>query len=867
VIEARRMKDANERRRIAQLWPHKWVHLHAWRFNTPGIFVRLALLGGVLLPGHGVAQASALEGAAPLAAGGINESTLVIAGLAALALVAGLAAGVLLLVSRRRQRKSPGGFSLQVSVEVLELSPGKSASFQALVWQAGANGSRSIAPEASVSMHISGHNPAGVRLRQSTTGNTVTCVVSAPQGSRGGTVTVEVSARAGGNRLQAAVQVSVSSPVKLGAWVKGKTQAEVLYNPILKTWDFPEIVIYFYAPDDENQAIQPPFKVRLLDIPPAVEPAALVTVEYLPHEGGCYTLCMHPEGRLEDWMGQDLENNDGMIQVTVFARDETQRLYSAQVSYHLAPQAQACFYWWDGDPAQPPSGSYREVKGVRLAPGELLADGFDEIHFGIFLAYSHWMDDFGQAFERRLELDPGTQIAPGGKQMADFVLETQLPGPRDVVLGKMYSSKPLLYQQTALDLQLRASLQAKAGRYANLRTISTSVEQAIQPYAIYLKLWVIPGKQAGTSQAYAFLDVPGKADALCGQALMLDVLATGDGELRIQPGGATTEAGISDPAGLASWELAYRGIDWANFNQACFEVRCGLPGRSGQVTEGVCVAVHVGNNVTRLLADLYAARLLPELDVDNRSMSGEVSLAGEAENGYSLPEYLKGPLVNIRASGGSAKTERYTCEKLTERIYSWLCLRRLGQNRPKGKQAALCCDDPEQMACMNGLEIGCYDCLFLQDSSRAFSQGGELTHNFAGIFLSSAGLSHMRSPLTARFIDPWWRQNWAWEGYKVAENLYSSASQIRVMQRTWTAATLLAATSSMNGSLLWGLLTAAPAYPLEQVARRGVNYRDPGGEVEDGMYLRQCGAQVIEEAVRRLHSPGVRPPVEGGVAW
>ncbi len=156
-------------------------------------------------------------------------------------------------------------------------------------------------------------------------------------------------------QLKAHLSVELNQEIVLSAWVKGKKEADVIYQRKEATpgWDFAEIRTWFHAPDNEEKTIQPPFNTG---DGPTIEanPPILDVKDHFELEGerGRYVIVV----ALKD--GTDLETCFGetpvdqrKVEVKVFSTDEKGKEYHDFVTYRVRPTVTFCVHAYEDDPS------------------------------------------------------------------------------------------------------------------------------------------------------------------------------------------------------------------------------------------------------------------------------------------------------------------------------------------------------------------------------------------------------------------------------------------------------------------------------------------------------------------------------------
>ncbi|HNS50871.1 MAG TPA: hypothetical protein PKO09_06780 [Anaerolineae bacterium] len=194
---------------------------------------------------------------------------------------------------------------------------------------------------------ITGPNAGAVEMRDEQFSNgwqavrlfQVPAKVSGP-----GSPTLLAQATVGGSPLKPGeLELSLKTPVVLSAWVRGGKEADLVYDARGKSWDIPDVHIYFHAPGDDRVAVKPSFPYGFASPPVVVAPALLVVQEFFGSEKPDQFLL-----RLKPAPGADLAKAAGagsaVLRVTVTAIDtESKQPYTAGVTLRLKRQAELQF--------------------------------------------------------------------------------------------------------------------------------------------------------------------------------------------------------------------------------------------------------------------------------------------------------------------------------------------------------------------------------------------------------------------------------------------------------------------------------------------------------------------------------------------
>jgi len=318
--------------------------------------------------------------------------------------------------------------------------------------------------------------------------------------------------------------------------------------------------------------------------------------------------------------------------------------------------------------------------------------------------------------------------------------EYQQPGEKRYFLSSIQALAFVSSHPSPLYVNATAELEStKTPKKEPLKRKDTVLAQ---PCYLYAKLWVVPGKRRGTSDAGACIGVrlPREPWYTPKQRMQADLLVTNPGgEPTLSPGvvdGVTmTESTVEVSDGFAKWTLNYAGMTLDNVAGADFLVRVRLARMAKEAT----VHINVGRNLVEFLTELNACATMLELTNFEFQHDPNTFIAFAD---YLWPDHLLGPLYNARCALsdtaevllGTAKTPKayrhYTCGDIAGRIIGWMDERRHGHHRYNFDTAQR----------MNGIEFGEY-CL-------------RLVHEFIGFHLSGAPILGNET----RMIDPWWRQ-------------------------------------------------------------------------------------------------------------
>jgi hypothetical protein len=527
-----------------------------------------------------------------------------------------------------------------------------------------------------------------------------------------------------------------------------------------------------------------------------------------------------------------------LVKLAVEAIDADQAKHTAEIEYQVRPEAIPVLYFWQDAPDN--RFDEREHGGISLKPGELLADGEDEVGVGAFLARADQAGDFLQVYENPLELAQPPQADLRGVNSQRYLLEPETASDNcNRYAGRLRARELILYQGQEHGLEVRLNLSFDARRYPNyFRPDPAAMRITINPLDIYLKLWVLPGGEAATSDAGALLYAPAKKAPLAGVNLSLDIQSHGGGALT-----ANQATGQTNQDGMALWTLSYSGLTWRNYQDASFTVRCGAPAADGGYT-GTQVQIDIGRNVHTMLADLHAERKSKVLDLDNpdwESGSGFLAFVGD----LCFPDFLSGPCVNF--VGFFTGKEHYVCSEMRDRVLEWLQRRRYASFNRKLEEG--------KHASMNGIEYANYSIWFL----------GPINHNFAGIYLSDQKRGPLDDP---RFPDPWWEQHWSSESVKYPNGLYTKAQEHALQATTLMLKGALATLVTIFAGWKFGPAAVATLKPKIWKAFAALSTTNIARGIYLGGEVTRCG-QNIERARRSFISDADKPVprVEPIIRW
>ncbi len=546
----------------------------------------------------------------------------------------------------------------------------------------------------------------------------------------------------GSQRLEKKLTLELSAGLVLGAWVQGKRRCDVLYDPRLATpgWDFTEIITYFHEPEKDSLPVHPAFAFGLDRQSIEFDPPVMEVIEIFSHARDQYTIQVRltPGTDLEQYFGSDLSGRNGIIQARITVKADDGKAYSNTVSYCLRPKLEIFAHG-----AEPEGRTY---KGLDLKAEDFTADGSDRLTVSVAVCRT---DKVGTRKIGEVDLvDPScwtfSATLTGGSS-AEYLCERGEESEASEPLVFVRSQRPRLHQQTgpgeSLTLHLEATpTSALPGNY--LRT-PLSFDLPIQPRLLGLRLWVVPGKHRGTSEAwmFAYLDRDPNLP-LPEVVLKLKTENAGGGGPELLTNNLSNETGVVTGAdGSEQVELTYRGLNWSNLDEARFIVSCSLVSdRGDQESEPVKVAINVKENVSLLLADLLDRAEMLKLNnpyYENRSLG----LTSLLDLTVSRP-FVRGPVWNTceQFSGNESAYARgdkkakfahdYVCSEFRDRVAEWLIRRRHYQ---AGSPERI-----EQIARMNGIEF------------EHFTVASGL-HNYEALFLS--GMAPTDDPRAGSLVE------------------------------------------------------------------------------------------------------------------
>ena len=283
---------------------------------------------------------------------------------------------------------------------------------------------------------------------------------SLPQGTslEDGNPSLTASFTDGNQRLEALLPLEIKGECVLGAWVLGKKQADVIFDTQSETqhWDVPEIVTYFHDPLDDTKPVHPGFEYTLDAECVKFDPDVLVVSDLRPHDRDQYTIkCeVNPSVNLEDHFGEDLDQLEGIVKVTITPKTNPQGKLTAEVKYQLRPQFELIVY--------PCDEGERTYKGVTFKEYEFLADGDDRLKLGISCVRTDIPGDRNERIQR--SLDPSLWDLPKmglGGTLAEL-FKTVLPVDTEPQLSvQIQAEGPKLYKEDRSGASLTLDVEGK----------------------------------------------------------------------------------------------------------------------------------------------------------------------------------------------------------------------------------------------------------------------------------------------------------------------------------------------------------------------------------------------------------------------
>ncbi|MBK1720280.1 hypothetical protein [Thiocystis violacea] len=545
---------------------------------------------------------------------------------------------------------------------------------------------------------------------------------------------VTVTVTAGQGQFAIPVTLQVELGLSLSAEMIHATQApgarrdypvfEARPNAAGDSWTFHELVVFFHAPES-SEPIRPGFTPQWETpafVPDFIELSPLVTdADQLTWRCNAR---MKPGARVpEDWLA-----SDGIITLTFKCREppaagaSAAKEYSAKLGLRLAPLLELAHLF------DVVADEVREYRGIELHEGEFAADGEDTIGI-LFFVRSRLCEDPDRVADGYDLKSVKIDLAADARHLYELKPDPDFREPGKLRY-RIRSRRPILHTR---EVKLPLMLQAQ-GEYAKTgsqhkSSLGDPIAIRVRPCPLYLRLWVVPGRKRGTSEAGAITGVR------LARAPWLAALEGLDLELAVSSAGGTPALSIQaaptqtvNADGESAWVLEYSGLTFANIGSAEFRVKC----RIASCAEATVFTVSVGSNVLSFLRDLEDKA--PSLRLTNPEFQHRSALGRAAD--YLWPDSTLGLLYNFRSMlaeklGYPAPPEwnAYVCGELARRLLHWAMERRYGYGG-YGIETSLK---------MNGIELGEYTFNHL--------------HDFFGFNLSG------NDPWAeAKFIDPWWNQ-------------------------------------------------------------------------------------------------------------
>jgi hypothetical protein len=524
------------------------------------------------------------------------------------------------------------------------------------------------------------------------------------------------------------------------------------------------------------------------------DPDVLVVSNIIQHDRDEYTITCEIKSNifLEDFFGENLELHEGIIKAIITPKCGESRTPAAEVKYQLRPQFELF--------ANQGGKKERAYKGLTLLNLEVVVDGDDRLPLSIGARRTDKSID--RSAETVNELNPDLWIyefSLKGSQVENFIVEEDEDTPLDQASRLLIQSKgPELFSKDRwaddLVLHLEGSMEPFYGGHYLQELVDCDLD--IKLLYPNLKLWVVPGKARGTSEAWMVTHLGSDPNRrLADTILNVKVKSFGSGQL-LTPDGDQQASVITGPDGTEQVNLWYKGLDWSNYKQGLFTVSAVLTNRAGdRESHPVEEAVNIGQNVSSLLEELYLKSDM--LKLNNPYYMNETLGLSDLISLTSYRPMVRGPVWNacltfsdLVASQDKTTSFRfsrdYVCSEIRDRISEWLITRR--HYRPGGLHKL------ETVQKMNGIEFD------------HFTIGG--VHNYEALFLS--GMHPEEDP---RGLDPWWKQNWLDQAYLDPDGLITKNWQR--LYSTETAAWLQISLTPLAVLAVWsGGVTVAAALQL-----------------------------------------------------
>jgi hypothetical protein len=602
-------------------------------------------------------------------------------------------------------------------------------------------------------------------------------------------------------RLEQRLLVDMNEQLDFDAWVQGKKQVDVLFNQNLTppAWDFSDIRAYFHAPNQDNIPAHPSFPYQVTVQSVECDPPVL-DVNDIQTDKDLTTLCLNlkPGLNLEQFMGKDLCAYNGTIKVKISFRGENNQPYTAQITYQLRPQLELFAHGQDIHG--------REYKKINLGALEFVSDGDDLL--GVMIGCCRTDQPGPRDIDQIEQVDPGWWNFKGSLQGAaasDYQAHSPEEDQDDKRMLLVKSTKPLLYnpgrKNQKMTLHLEASLNASLPRHY-LRS-PLLCDLPLKPRFPDLRLWVVPGKERHTSEAWMMTFLDGNTSQALAETILILKLHKDGGEDGVN---LDTYLNLQDQQSVSTGEdgseqviLRYNGLNWSNYKEAVFTVSCTITNKAGdQESEAVKTSINIKENVERTLYDLFESA--QSLKLNNPYWKDRsLGLTSLIDLTVYRP-FVRGPVWNAceelsgnegKYAAGNKKTKfahDYVCSEFRDRIAEWLIKRR---HYHRGNTEEVI----NKMTTMNGIEFENY----------IVASG---LHNYEAIFLS--GMSPTEDP---RGLDPWWKQAWDDANYLHPEQLISNG-----WERYYCAETASWMTVSLVPAIALGLATGGATVSVSLAA-------------------------------------------------
>ncbi len=531
--------------------------------------------------------------------------------------------------------------------------------------------------------------------------------------------------------------------LELSAFVSGKEKATVNWaTPSVEKagWSIPNIVYFLHRPGEET-----PVKVECSAPTSQVDPpGALILGNAFRNPNYVAEIPVQVDPSFQP------ENlTDRVVKVTLSVTEigGEGRTFTDSVEYEFKLSPELVAYGSESSGFYCAKRLYRDDPENRFEMEELefVADGQDELTIAAGYRFNHWPNPPEPGDNRFSDQGKVASYNLKGNDADQFICTAENAGD-GMMLIRIKAKAPLLYKEKRANPILTLSLEGEP-EDKTLDVGKNRIELALKPDFLLLKLWIVPGRERGTS-------IAGVTTPLIVQRDQTLIAPTPDYELElaVDCSGAgpsltvdseideflTSERGlirdrIRTPDWLRAWKLRYSGLNWSSLNNAMFTVKC----RIDNSEEASAFHINVKQNGAELMAALDRA-------------SGKLNLTNTYWERSYLPfladvfikKQCRGPLYNLISSvcklwydqniSGRSLPEAwtdYTCGSYSVRIRDWIGDRRHGKSEPKTALA------------MNGIE-------FCQYTLPA-------VHDWAGIHLS--GIKVNEEPI---FIDPWYEQEW-----------------------------------------------------------------------------------------------------------